>query len=519
MFNTDIVSYMVDLGGRCHGFLDVMQERGTQQESLEKEGYSNVFIFPCQTLISGLDLEEPINYDLLKVEGEDLPGKRPFVFVDPRAGRGPGICGSKKDSEVGLALKSGHPVYFIHFHVEPAVGQTMEKVFRGLAHFVEYVKLQNRYSNDPVLVGNCQAGWLLAIVSARYLRHLECPLFLVGSPLSYWSGSGPMKYRGFLSGGSIWPALYADINRGVFDGANLSLNFELQDGSRVIGEKLATLFKDPQVLKADFISNERWWNFFCHMTKEEIVWIVDNLFFGNRLEQGQLYLDGEYVKLSNITGAVVVFFSKGDTITPPPQAINWVRVNYEDEEDLNVPIVCVVHPYCGHLGIFVSSSVAREYHQRVFKEIENITCLEPGLYELCIEPGAGHSLEKRSIDLVNDLVGRDCEGECKILTLLSWRSEWFRSLYEMTLSPYVRLFFSSVDLRRYHPMRSTRKIYCASPSQPLCLPTGSVSMEDNAYKKTEALVLDLFVEWWRHWEDVTASMTRCVMKTLIAFSP
>ena len=51
--------------------------------------------------------------------------KRPFIIVDPRAGHGPGIGGFKKDSEVGVALEFGHPVYFVIFFPEPEPGQTI----------------------------------------------------------------------------------------------------------------------------------------------------------------------------------------------------------------------------------------------------------------------------------------------------------------------------------------------------------------------------------------------------------
>ena len=38
---------------------------------------------------------------------------------------GPGIGGFKKDSEVGVALQFGHPVYFVIFFPEPEPGQTI----------------------------------------------------------------------------------------------------------------------------------------------------------------------------------------------------------------------------------------------------------------------------------------------------------------------------------------------------------------------------------------------------------
>ena len=46
---------------------------------------------------------------------ETDPERRPFVIIDPRAGHGPGIGGFKQDSQVGVALKAGHPVYFVIF--------------------------------------------------------------------------------------------------------------------------------------------------------------------------------------------------------------------------------------------------------------------------------------------------------------------------------------------------------------------------------------------------------------------
>src|SRR6476469_603766 len=46
-------------------------------------------------------------------EGAEIDDrKRPVFVMDPRAGQGPGIGGSKQLSEIGEAFKAGHPVYF-----------------------------------------------------------------------------------------------------------------------------------------------------------------------------------------------------------------------------------------------------------------------------------------------------------------------------------------------------------------------------------------------------------------------
>ena len=51
--------------------------------------------------------------------------RRPYVIIDPRAGHGPGIGGFKDDSQVGVALRAGHPVYFVIFFRDPEPGQTL----------------------------------------------------------------------------------------------------------------------------------------------------------------------------------------------------------------------------------------------------------------------------------------------------------------------------------------------------------------------------------------------------------
>ena len=55
------------------------------------------------------------------------------MIVDPRAGHGPGIGGFKADSEIGVAMKAGHPCYFVGFLPDPMPGQTIEDIARAEA--------------------------------------------------------------------------------------------------------------------------------------------------------------------------------------------------------------------------------------------------------------------------------------------------------------------------------------------------------------------------------------------------
>src|SRR5262249_13852607 len=138
--------------------------------------------------------DRPANYALLRILEigdacwEDCvdPNKPPVIIVDPRAGHGPGIGGFKRDSEVEMALHEGHPVYFVIFFPEPCPGQTLADVLHAWRRSVEAVSARHP-GKPPVLYGNCQAGWAVALLSAE-CEALAGPAVLNGSPLSYWAG-------------------------------------------------------------------------------------------------------------------------------------------------------------------------------------------------------------------------------------------------------------------------------------------------------------------------------------------
>src|SRR5208337_2114379 len=116
-------------------------------------------------------LDRPCNYALMQIrppEGLAIDStKRPVVVVDPRAGQGPGVGGFKLDSEIGFALRAGHPVYFISFYPEPVPGQTLLDIGEAESRFLEEVSRRHPGAPDkPCVIGNCQAGWAVAALSA-----------------------------------------------------------------------------------------------------------------------------------------------------------------------------------------------------------------------------------------------------------------------------------------------------------------------------------------------------------------
>ena len=83
------------------------------------------------------------------------------------------------------------------------------------------------------------------------------------------------------------------------------------------------------------------------LNAEEMQFIVDELFVGNKLAAGEIVTsDGTRIDLRNIRSPIIVFCSKADNITPPQQALGWILDLYESVDEISAhgqTIVYSVH--------------------------------------------------------------------------------------------------------------------------------------------------------------------------------
>ncbi|MEM7023098.1 MAG: DUF3141 domain-containing protein, partial [Pseudomonadota bacterium] len=163
--------YWVDATQRSILFWDVLRKRGNQAIEHYRQGKPPVLVFESELVLDSRTFDRPTNYILLRIIPEDGtaidPTKRPYVIIDPRAGHGPGIGGMKESSQVGVAMRRGHPVYFVAFHPEPVPGQTIGDVAKAEAIFLKKVcELHPEADGKPVVLGNCQAGWAVMLLAA-----------------------------------------------------------------------------------------------------------------------------------------------------------------------------------------------------------------------------------------------------------------------------------------------------------------------------------------------------------------
>ena len=471
--------YMVDAAQRTALFLDVLRQRGNQYREHLAQTAPHVLSFEGEVVIDGRTLERPVNYGLVRI----IPPKgvaidqtrRPFVVFDPRAGHGPGIGGFKADSEIGVALKAGHPCYFVGFLPEPVPGQTIEDVARAEAVFVEKViALHPQADGKPCIIGNCQAGWAVMMLAAMR-PELFGPIIIAGSPLSYWAGvhsKNPMRYSGGVLGGTWLTALTSDLGAGKFDGAWLVANFENLNPANTLWTKQYNLYAKVDTETERYLGFERYWGGHVNLNAEEIQFIVDELFVGNNLSAGRVKTsDGSTVDLRIISSPIIVFCSHGDNITPPQQALGWILDLYDDVDDIRAhgqTIVYTLHEDVGHLGIFVSGAVARKQYDEFANNIDLLDVLPPGLYEATFSPRPAESAESelangdwlmrcepRTLDDIRALGGNTADDE-RCFATAARVSEINLSLYRTFMQPWVKAMATpsaAEALWRFHPLR------------------------------------------------------------------
>lgn len=482
--------YIIDAAQRTIIFTDILRKRGNNYIQHIRRGQPPVLVFNYEIILNANDFPHPVNYTLVRIKdrrkkdepyqdnrrrvGSKLPPpipKRPIVIIDPRAGHGPGIGGSKRNSEIGMALNNGHAVYFILFYTAPVPGQTMAHVEEAMVKFMEKIAEMHPHADAPAIMGNCQAGWAAALLCADR-PDITGPLVLNGAPLSYWSGvtgENPMRYTGGLIGGVWLSSFFSDLGNGVFDGANLVANFESLNPANTLWKKQYNVYAQVDTEEERYLTFEKWWGGFFMMNTAEIHFIVNNLFVGNKLQHGKLELrEGEKVNLKNIKDPILIFASEGDNITPAAQALGWIPCVYSSVDDIKrhgQVIIYIVHKEIGHLGIFVAGSIAKKEHHTIIANFDMIDFVPPGLYEMIIEGDvkSGDFTSRYEERTFTDLKAYGDEAQDgSDFRVVAKVSEFNDNMYQMTMRPWVQLWTTELSaeiMRNLHPLRLQRYIF------------------------------------------------------------
>jgi hypothetical protein len=336
-----------------------------------------------------------------------------------------------------------------------------------------------------------------------------------------------MRYLGGLVGGASTVHMLSDLGNGVFDGANLVFNFERLSPSNTWWEKYYSLWDRIDTEVPRFVGFERWWGSFYYMTPDEISWIVENLFVGNRLGRGKANLtERTHVDLRDVNSPIIIFASHGDNITPPQQALGWVADHYTGVDEIKARgqrILYTLHPSVGHLGIFVSSSVAKKEHEEIVSTLKAIEALSPGLYEMVITEEAGEGVEKtfrvafaeRTIEEMMEECGGD-DSDKPFATVARF-SELGTEVYDLAIRPFMQAMSNQATaelLANTSPMRAQR--WLASDRNPAMRPVRELAQQvrdnrkaaaaDNPFRQLERFNANLVTQWWDGVRDMQNAM-------------
>ena len=472
--------YATDAFQRSILFWDTLRQRGDNFIERASRGPEPVLHFHYDTILDGRSFARPVNYALLRITPPagvaTDSAKRPYLIIDPRAGHGPGIGGFKDDSQAGVAMRAGHPVYFVSFFRDPEPGQTMLDVCSAEEQFVKHVRALHPSSEKPAIIGNCQGGWAAMMLAASSPDDTG-PLLINGAPMSYVSGAwnegegdNPMRYAGGMLGGTWLATFVSDLGNGVFDGAHLVQNFENLNPANSLWDKYYKVYQNADTEPARYLDFERWWGTYYLLNREEIEFITRNLFVGNKLWSGDVKdSTGQGFDLRAIQMPIVLFASMGDNITPPQQAFNWVADIYGSTEEIKVRgqvIVGLLHQNIGHLGIFVSGKVAKKEYTQLVSVLDVVELLPPGLYgmqitELPDRDAAGQTqydvvFQERRLEEISARLNRFNRVDEQPFEAVAALSDFNQRAYELFAQPFVKAMSSDLSarlLRVFHPLR------------------------------------------------------------------
>jgi pimeloyl-ACP methyl ester carboxylesterase len=540
---TNWVQYSMDFVQRSVLFLDTLRQRGNNFVEHERAGKPPVLHFDYEMVVDARTFERPVNYALVRIippAGVTVDLKRrPYVIIDPRAGHGPGIGGFKDDSQVGVALREGHPVYFVIFFPQPAPGQTLLDVCDAEAHFVHKVRQLHPDSPKPVIVGNCQGGWAAMMLAASDPDDTG-PIVINGAPMSYWGGAwregegdNPMRYAGGMLGGTWMASLAADLGDGLFDGAYLVENMEYLNPANTFWDKYYHVFANVDTEPPRFLEFERWWGGFFLLNRAEIEWIVQDLFVGNKLWTGEVRdIGGRVFDLREIKSPIILFASMGDNITPPQQAFNWVADIYGSTEEIKArgqTIVGLLHQEIGHLGIFVSGKVAKKEHKEIVSVMESIEALPAGVYGMEIIEAKGddgkvyYDVEFTELKLeeVTNRLNRLKRVDEKPFEAVEEISEFNQRAYELFAQPLVQAFSSkaTADIgRTFHPSRFQRWafsdwnpwLWWLKPAAELVKQQRKPTSPDQPFRRAEQMVSNLVSASFDLYRDIRDAVSEAM---------
>ena len=320
---------------------------------------------PTWTTPNEVVLEQPFAYlrDFSAGAGEGSP----VLLLPPQAGHASTIVDyTERQSQVQTLRASGLPRVFVA-DWRSATPATREI---GVDDYLTFLRASVAQIGSPVnLIGDCQGGWLAAIYAALFPEDVRT-LTLAGAPIDFQAGEGAIKHWVNLLCGTMGMAPYQRMiqaNGGILPGRAILNGFTLINPEQDF-ERYATLFdhaSEPAFVERHHLF-ESWYTHTQELPGAFYLWLIENLFWKNRLVEGTLTALGRTVDLRAIAMPVALLAGSRDHITPAPQVFGILpHISTPPDQVLELTADG------GHLGLFMGHAALSHEWPRVAEFLQS----------------------------------------------------------------------------------------------------------------------------------------------------
>lgn len=250
-------------------------------------------------------------------------------------------------------------------------------------------------------------------------------------------------------------------------------NFENRNPANTLWSKQYNLWSKIDGEAERYLGFEKWWGGHVALNAEEIQFIVDELFIGNKLAAGEIRTsDGTRIDLRNIRSPILFLLGRRQHHSAAAGA-GLILDLYNSVDEIRAhgqTIVYAIHDSIGHLGIFVSGAVAKKEHDEFASNIDMIDVLPPGLYQAILTPRNGDPMaegdwimrcEMRDLDDIRALGGNTLADE-RMFEAAAKLSEINLALYRTFAQPAVRALVTpavAAAIGRLSPQRAQQDLF------------------------------------------------------------
>ena len=313
--------YWIDAAQRSILFWDVMRERGNAYREHLVEIAPHVLDYQVELLLDGRTFARPVNYVLVRVIPPQGTRSIRRAVRSSSSIRVPATdrasAGSNPTAKSGSPSRPAIPAISsgscpIPCPARPSrTSRAPRRLFskRSSALHPDGRRQALRHRQLPGRLGGHDAGGRASrAVRPDHLRGIAAVL------LGRRARQKPDALYRRPSRRQLAHRAHGDLGGGKFDGAWLVQNFENLNPANTLWSKQYNLYAKIDTEAERYLGFERWWGGHVNLNAEEIQFIVDELFVGNRLAAGLIRTsDGAAIDLRTIRSPIVVFCSQGTT--------------------------------------------------------------------------------------------------------------------------------------------------------------------------------------------------------------